>query len=142
MSNSPIRTAHRLTLVPFFRSASKSFRSIFIPAAVGLAFSVQVFSAQGQSWTAKLDDTIRFYQATDIGAVIVGTKKSLYAVDSITGEILWRRKEALLDENDVAPVPGTDLALLSFEKGEHTRIEAIDVLSGDPVWQSEKLKGA
>jgi outer membrane protein assembly factor BamB len=95
-----------------------------------------------QSWTAKLDDTVRFYQGTDVGAVIVGTKKSLYAVDGMTGDILWRRKDTSLDENDVAPVPGTDLVLLSFEKGERTRIEAIDVLSGEAVWQSEKLKGA
>ena len=38
--------------------------------------------------------------------------------------------------------PGTDLVLMSFEKGSRTRIEAVDVLSGDTVWQSEKLRGA
>ena len=99
-------------------------------------------SGVGQNWSAKLDDKVRFYQVTDVGALIVGTKKSLYAVDGMTGDILWRRKDASLDENDVAPVPGTDLVLLSFEKGERTRIEAIDILSGDAIWQSEKLKGA
>ena len=123
-------------------SLPNSFRSTVICAVVAVAFLVLVFEARAQTWTTKLDDTIRFYQATDIGAIIVGTKKSLYAIDSMSGDVLWRRKEASLDENDVAPVPGTDLALLSFEKGERTRIEAIDVLSGEPVWQSEKLKGA
>jgi len=100
------------------------------------------FLVRAQTWTAKLDDTIRFYQATDVGAVVVGTKKSLYAVDAMTGDILWRRKESTLDENDVAPIPGTDLILLSFEKGSRTRIEAVDALSGDTFWQSEKLRGA
>src|SRR2546421_4554424 len=101
------------------------------------------FSAVAQTWTAKLDDTVRFYQTTDVGAVVVGTRKSLYAVDGTTGDILWRRKDASgLDENDVAPVPGTDLVLLSFEKGDRTRVEAVDVLSGEPIWRSEKLKGA
>jgi outer membrane protein assembly factor BamB len=99
-------------------------------------------SGAGQNWSAKLDDKVRFYQVTDVGALIVGTKKSLYAVDGMTGDILWRRKDTSFDENDVAPVPGTDLVLLSFEKGERTRIEAIDILSGDAIWQSEKLKGA
>jgi outer membrane protein assembly factor BamB len=99
-------------------------------------------SGAGQNWSAKLDDKVRFYQVTDVGALIVGTKKSLYAVDGMTGDILWRRKDTSLDENDVAPVPGTDLVLLSFEKGERTRIEAVDILSGDAFWQSEKLKGA
>jgi outer membrane protein assembly factor BamB len=95
-----------------------------------------------QTWTAKLDDTVRFYQPADVGAIIVGTKKSLYAVDGTTGDVLWRRKNASLDENDIAPVPGTDLVLLSFEKDQRTRIEAADVLSGDAIWQSDKLKGA
>src|SRR6476620_5951680 len=99
-------------------------------------------SVQAQVWSAKVDDTVRFYQPTDVGAVILGTKKSVYAVDSMTGDILWRRKDSSLDENDVAPIPGTDLVLMSFEKGSRTRLEAIDALSGDRIWQSEKLRGA
>jgi outer membrane protein assembly factor BamB len=99
-------------------------------------------ATSAQTWSAKLDDTVRFYQTTDVGAAIVGTKKSLYAVDAMTGDILWRRKESTLDENDVAPIPGTDLILLSFEKGSRTRMEAVDALSGETFWQSEKLRGA
>jgi len=99
-------------------------------------------TASAQAWTAKLDDTVRFYQTTDVGAIIAGTKKSVYAIDAMTGDILWRRKESSLDENEVAPIPGTDLVLMSFEKGSRTRIEAVDVLSGDTIWQSEKLRGA
>src|SRR2546423_830325 len=108
------------------------FSLLFLPAT----------TVSAQTWTAKFDDAIRFYQATDVGTVVVGTKKSLYAVDAMTGDILWRRKESTLDENDVAPIPGTELLLLSFEKGSRTRIEAVDALSGDTFWQSEKLRGA
>src|SRR5262245_37598501 len=77
-----------------------------------------------------------------MGVVIAGTEKSLYAIDAETGETLWRRKDTSLDETDVAPVPGTDLLLLSFEKGDKARIEAVDLLSGDSIWRSEKIKGA
>jgi outer membrane protein assembly factor BamB len=98
--------------------------------------------AFAQSWTAKLDKDIRFYQPTEMGVVIAGTEKSLYAIDGSTGEVLWRRKDTALDETDVAPVPGTDLLLLSFEKGDKARIEAVDVLTGDSIWRSEKIKGA
>ena len=117
-------------------------RTQFIFFLLLLILLVPHTSGHAQTWTAKLDDTVRFYQATDIGAVIVGTKKSIYAVDGMTGDILWRRKESSLDENDVAQVPGTDLLLLSFEKGSRTRVEAADVLTGDAIWQSEKLRGA
>jgi outer membrane protein assembly factor BamB len=98
--------------------------------------------AVAQSWTAKLDKDIRFYQATEMGVVIAGTEKSLYAIDGSNGEVLWRRKDTALDETDIAPVPGTDLLLLSFEKGDKARIEAVDVLTGNSIWRSEKIKGA
>jgi len=101
--------------------------------------SLPVFA---QSWTTKLDKDVRFYQATDLGVVVAGTEKSLYAIDGATGETLWRRKDTSLDETDVAPVPGTQLLLLSFEKGDKARIEAVDILTGDSIWRSEKIKGA
>jgi hypothetical protein len=98
--------------------------------------------ALAQSWTAKLDKDIRFYQPTEMGVLIVGTEKSLYAIDASTGETVWHRKDTSLDETDIAPVPGTDLLLLSFEKGDKARIEAVDILTGDSLWRSEKIKGA
>lgn len=93
-------------------------------------------------WSAKLDGDVRFYQATELGVLVAGTERSLYALDAATGETLWRRKNARLDERDVAAVPGTDLLLLSFERGDRTRIEAVDLLTGDSIWQSEKVRGA
>src|SRR5689334_24156822 len=98
--------------------------------------------AHAQSWTAKLDKDITFYQPTEMGVLLAGTEKSLYALDASTGDILWRRKDTSLDETDVAPVPGTDLVLLSFEKGDKARIEAVDILTGESIWRSEKIKGA
>jgi outer membrane protein assembly factor BamB len=98
--------------------------------------------AFAQSWTAKLDKDVRFYQPTEMGVVLTGTEKSLYAIDGSSGEVLWRRKDTALNETDVAPVPGTDLVLLSFEKGDKARIEAVDVLTGNSIWRSEKIKGA
>ena len=98
--------------------------------------------AAAQSWTAKLDKDVRFYQPTELGVVVVGTEKSLYAIDGSTGETLWRRKDTSLDETDVAPVPATDLLLLSFEKGDKSRVEAVNVLTGNSVWRSDKIKGA
>ena len=104
-----------------------------------LLSSLPVFA---QSWTTKLDKDVRFYQATDLGVVVAGTEKSLYAIDGATGDNLWRRKDTSLDETNVAPVPGTELLLLSFEKGDKARIEAVNIVSGDSIWRSEKIKGA
>ena len=112
--------------------------------SLGLVLFVLLSSlpALAQSWTAKLDKDITFYQPTEMGVLIAGTEKSLYAIDASSGDPLWRRKDTSLDETDVAPVPGTDLLLLSFEKGDKARIEAVDILTGDSIWRSEKIKGA
>ncbi|HKR01128.1 MAG TPA: PQQ-binding-like beta-propeller repeat protein [Pyrinomonadaceae bacterium] len=92
-------------------------------------------------WSAKLDGQVRFYQMTELGVLVVGTEKSLYAIGAEAGEILWRRKNVRLDETNVAPVPGTDVLLLSFENGDRTRLEAVDLFTGDQLWRSEKVKG-
>jgi len=108
---------------------------------VPLFLFISAAGLRAQTWITRLDKTVRFYQTTDMGVVIVGTEKSVYAVDGASGDILWRRKDAELDENDVAPVPGSDLLLLSFEKGERTRVEAVDIMTGNRIWRSDKIKG-
>lgn len=94
------------------------------------------------NWSTKLDGRVRFYQATELGVILAGTEHSVYGVDGETGDILWRRKNLRLDETDVAPVPGTDLVLLSLEQGDKTRVEATDLLTGETLWQSDKARGA
>ena len=85
--------------------------------ASGLALSLlcAVACAARPAWEARLDGEVRFYQQTELGVIVAGTERSLYALDAETGEPLWRRKGARFEETDVAPVPGTDFALLAFE---------------------------
>jgi hypothetical protein len=49
-------------------------------------FVVPTIDANAQAWTTKLDKSVRFYQTTDLGVLLVGTEKSLYAIDGSTGE--------------------------------------------------------
>lgn len=92
-------------------------------------------------WSARLDGRVRFYQSTELGVLVVGTEKSLYSVDAETGEVLWRRKNTRLDETDLAAVPGTDILLLSLERGDKTHLEAVDLMTGDSIWRSDKVRG-
>jgi outer membrane protein assembly factor BamB len=92
-------------------------------------------------WNADLDSKIRFYQTTDFGIVLAGTEKSLYAIDGQSGERVWRRETGKINENAVTPVPNTDLILFTRDLGSKSRLEAVDLLTGATLWQSEKVKG-
>ena len=93
------------------------------------------------AWQADLDSKIRFYQTTDFGIVLTGTDRSLYAIDGQTGERIWRRETGRINETAVTPVPETDLILISRDLGDKSRLEAVDVMTGARVWQSDKVKG-
>ena len=92
-------------------------------------------------WQANLNSKIQFYQTTDFGVMIAGTERSLYAVDGQTGEILWRRDTGKINETAVTPIPDTDLILVTRDIGSKSVLEAIDIVSGGRIWQSEKVKG-
>lgn len=110
---------------------------VFVPSGAGA-----VTAAAPAGWSARFDGDVRFYQLTELGVVVLGTERSLYAVDGERGEILWRRKNVRLDETDIAPVPGTDLLLLTLEQDGKTRLEATDMLTGATIWRSDKVRGS
>lgn len=97
--------------------------------------------AESPLWTMQFDGDVRFYQPTELGALLVGTEQSLYAVDAATGDILWRIKDLRAGETDLAPVPGTDILLVSREDGDKSRLLAVDQLTGRTLWQSDKVRG-
>jgi outer membrane protein assembly factor BamB len=111
--------------------------SLIFPAILALAAGV---FAQ-QAWDAKLDSKLAFYQSTDFGMILAGTEKSLYAIDSQTGSVIWRKKTGKVNETAVTPVPNTDLILLSRDLGSKSRLEAVDMFTGERLWQSDKVKG-
>jgi outer membrane protein assembly factor BamB len=118
-------------------SARSLAACLFVLSAVAAAPA-----ATRPAWEARLDGEVRFYQQTELGVVVAGTDSSVYAIDGESGDVLWRRRGARFDEEDIAPVPGTDFLLLSYEQKDKTRLEAADVLTGRTLWQSDRVKGA
>lgn len=103
--------------------------------------SLSVVSHAQPLWQANLDGKVQFYQTTDFGILLAGSEGSLYALDGQTGERLWRKRTRGLDETSVTPIPSTDLILISSDEGDKSRVEAVDLLSGESLWRSDKVKG-
>lgn len=124
------------------RSFPRTLSSLLVLVCLAAILMPCETRAAAAGWSARFDGDVRFYQLTELGVVVVGTERSLYAVDGERGEILWRRKNVRLDETDIAPVPGTDLLLLSLENDGKTRLEATDMLTGNTIWRSDKVRGS
>ncbi|NOT46219.1 MAG: PQQ-binding-like beta-propeller repeat protein, partial [Acidobacteria bacterium] len=92
-------------------------------------------------WRSNLDSKVRFYQTTDFGVMIAGTERSLYALDGQTGQTIWRIGTGSINETAVTPVPDTDLILITRDVGSKSVLQAVDLLSGGRIWQSDKVKG-
>jgi outer membrane protein assembly factor BamB len=120
----------------------KAARACALAFAFAFLLSAASVARAAPAWAAKLDGRVRFYQLTELGVLIVGTEKSLYGVEAETGQILWRRKDARVEENDVAAVPGTDVLLVSVEQGGKARLYASDLMTGDALWRTEKVRGS
>ncbi|MBP6214437.1 MAG: hypothetical protein KA447_15465, partial [Pyrinomonadaceae bacterium] len=80
-------------------------------------FCIAGVAAAQPNWQSNLDSRIRFYQTTDLGIILAGTEKSLYAIDGQTGERLWRRSTGKIGETAVTPVPDTDVVLFTQDVG-------------------------
>jgi outer membrane protein assembly factor BamB len=109
-----------------------------------LFFSIILFATVSFAqpvWQTNLNSKIQFYQTTDFGVLLVGTNRNLSAVDGKTGETLWKRNHAGLDETSISTIPDTDLVLVAIDEGDKSRLEAVDLLSGDSIWRSDKVKG-
>jgi outer membrane protein assembly factor BamB len=123
-------------------SFRRNFPLLLAVVCLAAAFGFPAGAKAAAGWSARFDGDVRFYQLTELGVLLVGTPSSLYAVDGERGEILWRRKGVRLDETDIAPVPGTDILLLSLESDGKTRLEATDILTGGRLWQSDRVRGS
>ena len=97
-------------------------------------------------WTHKPSSDIKWYRVTDIGSVLIGSKAGLYTLDGVNGQTIWTRNDlAGTEEFEVETIAGTPLLLISdtsgtFSKG--TKLFAIDLLTGQNIWETDKLKGA
>src|SRR5215218_3236807 len=100
-----------------------------------------------QSWTAKLDKDIRFYQPTEMGVLIAGTEKSLYGIDASTGDSIWRSEKIKGAVMQTSVDPETNLLAVVLAKDVKSRardgfkrrplLHVLDLANGEELWKYE-----
>jgi outer membrane protein assembly factor BamB len=104
-------------------------------------------------WTHEFRLVVRSVRSLEGPLVVATTLDTLFALDKITGEIVWRRAAYTTSNFNFSPVPGSNLALVSesrpyplIEGKEYRaslyrglRVTVLDLNSGLPLWSTDSL---
>ncbi|HEY0083372.1 MAG TPA: PQQ-binding-like beta-propeller repeat protein [Pyrinomonadaceae bacterium] len=120
--------------------------SILFFAVVLTLSSAHDTRAQAMLWTHKPAQEIKWYRLTEPGTLLVGTDAGLYMLNPETGATTWKRDDFKgVNEYQTQEIAGTPLLLVSDNSGsiqKKTKLSALDVLTGQTVWETEQLKGS
>lgn len=103
-------------------------------------------SAATTLWTHHPTQDIKWYRLTNLGTLLVGTETGMYVLGPDDGQIVWHRDDLKgIAEYQTQEIPGTPLLLASNNSGKFqksTKLFALNLLTGETVWETERLKGA
>lgn len=126
-----------------------SFRLSFLALlCASLCIPVQTTRAAASPlWThAATAGDIKWYTLTDAGTLLVGTETSIYSLNPENGQVSWRRDDLKgIAEHETQEIVGSPVLLVSDNTGvlmKNTRLFALDLLTGETLWQTEKLRGS
>ena len=91
-------------------------------------------------------DGAKWYSMMESGNVMIGTKTGGVAMlGGADGEQIWTRSDlGKIDEAEFTELAGTPMVLISDNSGwlqRKTKLTAIDSMTGETIWQTEKMLG-
>jgi outer membrane protein assembly factor BamB len=105
-------------------------------------FVSHIFAADTPLWTY---DGAKWYSMMESGNVMVGTKTGLAMLGGDDGKTLWTRTDlGEIKEDEYTELAGTPLVLFADNSGwaqRKTKLTAVDAMTGETVWQTEKMLG-
>lgn len=90
-------------------------------------------------------DGAKWYSLLESGNLMVGSNAGVAMLNGNDGKALWTRADlGKIEEAEFTELTGTPLVLISDNSGwaqRKTKLTAIDSLTGETVWQTEKMLG-
>jgi len=87
----------------------------------------------------------KWYSLMETGHAAVGMSNGLAVLDGASGKVIWQRNDlGEIKEEEYTELTGTPLILVADNSGwaqRKTKITALDTLTGETVWQTEKMLG-
>jgi outer membrane protein assembly factor BamB len=120
--------------------------ALLVAALLFISTAPHPADAGAALWTHKSNQEIKWHRVTDLGTLLVGTDDAITCFDSETGKPAWTRNDLKkVEEDRVEAITGRPLLLVSTNSGfaqSKTKLYALDLHTGQTLWETEKLKGA
>ena len=92
-----------------------------------------------------INTEIKWHRLTDLGAILIGGDFGLVALDPVTGQELWQKRDlGSIMEPQVVLLRGTPVVFVSAddpESKEKSHVIAYNVIDGSQLWKSAELPG-
>lgn len=129
--------------VATFRTGLKRFMfSLTVLTLIMLCLNLTKVMADTPIWSYK---GAKWYSMMETGNVTVGLPNGVTMLDGETGKMLWQRTDlGEIKETEYTELPGTPLLLISDNSGfaqRKTKLTALNTLTGETVWQTDKMLG-
>lgn len=96
-------------------------------------------------WSHQVGKEVKWYRVSHAGTLIYATDDALVSLNPETGAPLWRRDDLKkVAEFNVEEVNGAPLLFVALNEGRvqlKTKLLALELVSGETVWESDELKG-
>lgn len=118
-------------------------RAIFAAAVLSLLTAASTAFADAPLWAYK---GAKWYSMLDTGNLLIGAQSGgINCINGETGAVVWQRADLKgVNEDEITELEGTPVLLAADNSGwaqKKTKIFAVDLLTGETIWQTEKLHG-
>ena len=123
------------------RNLNKFLMIVFVAALI-VSAKVLTFAADTPLWSF---DGAKWYSMTEAGNVMAGTKTGVAMLDGADGKQIWSRSDlGEIKEDEFTELTGTPMILFADNSGwaqRKTKLTAVNAMTGETVWTTEKMFG-
>lgn len=118
------------------------FLTVFFIGALMISAKLTALAADTPLW---MFDGAKWYSMMESGNVMIGTKTGVAMLDGADGKQMWSRNDlGEIKETEYTELEGTPMVLFADNSGwaqRKTKLTAVNMMTGDTVWTTEKMFG-
>ncbi len=97
-------------------------------------------------WQHEFEHPVEFQSLLGANLLVLGSTRHFYGIDTVSGEILWRKRNLSVAAQDITLIQDSDYFLVSDAGGgtfadKNTNVLMLEQRSGEIVWESDLLEG-